>query len=459
MVILSAPPPCSLFTSGAAAAAGAARASSPACSSWRAASIFSVKVSSSVEFCPSAKSVRGMAEIFGGDKTKGSATAAAEALAASGSSSSCSVSELSLSLNFVDFRTEEDLLSGIRKAAESGRLPLNVTQGMEELYQNYRNAVYQSGDPKAREIVLSNMALAFDRIFMDVKDPFEFSSYHKAIREPFDYYMFGQNYIRPLIDFRNSYVGNISLFNEIGDKLLQGDNIVLMSNHQTEADPAVIALLLESTNPNLAENMIYVAGDRVITDPLCKPFSMGRNLLCVYSKKHMNDDPELVEMKRRANTKSLKEMALLLRGGSTIIWIAPSGGRDRPDPVSGEWYPAPFDVSSVDNMRRLVEHAGIPGHIYPLAILCHDIMPPPPKVEKEIGEKRMISFHGVGLSVAPEIGFHAASLEDPEKTKTAYTQALYDSVNEQYNVLKSAIHGKQGLNASTPTVSLSQPWQ
>lgn len=94
---------------------------------------------------------------------------------------------------------------------------------------------------------------------------------------------------------------------------MQGDNIVLISNHQTEADPAVIALLLESTNPTIAENMvncfaylsiysilahcncikiriqnswhdqipiivlqIYVAGDRVVTDPLCKPFSMGR---------------------------------------------------------------------------------------------------------------------------------------------------------------------------------------
>lgn len=42
-------------------------------------------------------------------------------------------------------------------------------------------------------------------------------------------------------------------------------------------------------------------------------FQLVRNLLCVYSKKHMNDDPELVDMKKRANTKSLKEMALLLR--------------------------------------------------------------------------------------------------------------------------------------------------
>ncbi|KAL5537552.1 hypothetical protein UlMin_044231, partial [Ulmus minor] len=161
----------------------------------------------------------------------------------------------------------------------------------------------------------------------------------------------------------------------------------------------------------------YVAGDRVLTDPLCKPFSMGRNLICVYSKKHMNDVPELAEMKRKANTRSLKEMALLLRGGSQIIWIAPSGGRDRPDPVTGEWYPAPFDASSVDNMRRLVEHSGTPGHIYPLALLCHNIMPPPPQVEKEIGEKRVISFHGVGVSAASEVSFSdiAASYETPDK--------------------------------------------
>ncbi|GAY32924.1 hypothetical protein CUMW_283950 [Citrus unshiu] len=119
----------------------------------------------------------------------------------------------------------------------------------------------------------------------------------------------------------------------------------------------------------------------------------------------MLDVPELIEMKRKSNTRSLKEMALLLRGGSQIIWIAPSGGRDRPDPVTGEWYPAPFDTSSIDNMRRLAEHSGIPGHIYPLALLCHDIMPPPPQVEREVGEKRVISFHGAGLSVAPEISF------------------------------------------------------
>lgn len=365
------------------------------------------------------------------------------------------------SRTFLDVRSEQELLAGIRKEAEAGRLPSNVALGMEELYENYRNAVSQSGDPQADEIILSNMSVAFDRMFLDVEDPFVFSPHHKAMREPFDYYMFGQNYIRPLVDFRNSYVGNISLFYEMEEKLQQGHNIVLISNHQTEADPAVIALLLEKTNPRIAENVTYIAGDRVVTDPLCKPFSMGRNLLCVYSKKHMNDDPELAEMKRRANTRSLKEMALLLRAGSQIIWIAPSGGRDRPDPSTGEWFPAPFDASAVDNMRRLAEHSGVPGHIYPLALLCHDIMPPPAQVAKEIGERRVVSYHGTGLSVGPEVNYHeiASASENPEEAKVAYTQALYNSVVEQYNVLNSAIHGQQGFGASTSSVPLSQPWK
>jgi len=37
---------------------------------------------------------------------------------------------------------------------------------------------------------------------------------------------------------------------------LQGHNVVLMSNHQTEADPAIIALLLEKSNPWISENIV-----------------------------------------------------------------------------------------------------------------------------------------------------------------------------------------------------------
>ncbi|KOM45511.1 hypothetical protein LR48_Vigan06g081700 [Vigna angularis] len=347
------------------------------------------------------------------------------------------------SRTFLNARSEQDVFAGIKKEVEAGSLPANVAEGMQEVYNNYKNAVIQSGDPKANEIVLSNMIALLDRVFLDVTDPFVFQPHHKAKREPFDYYVFGQNYIRPLVDFKNSYVGNMPLFIEMEEKLKQGHNIILMSNHQTEADPAVIALLLEARLPYIAENLTYVAGDRVITDPLSKPFSIGRNLICVYSKKHMLDDPALVEMKRTANIRALKEMAMLLRNGSQIVWIAPSGGRDRPEAQTREWVPAPFDISSVDNMRRLVEHSGPPGHVYPLAILCHDIMPPPLKVEKEIGEKRIISFHGAGISVAPAISFSqaTATCENPEKA--SYPPDLWNScvpmysgdVQDTYNII------------------------
>jgi len=45
------------------------------------------------------------------------------------------------------------------------------------------------------------------------------------------------------------------------------------------------------------------------------------------------------------------------------------------------------------------------------------------------------------------------------QAKETYSKALYNSVTNQYDVLESAIHGEKGLEASTPSVSLSQPWK
>lgn len=45
-------------------------------------------------------------------------------------------------------------------------------------------------------------ALFVIEVTVILQDRFLFSPYHEAIREPFDYYMFAQEYIRPLIDFR-----------------------------------------------------------------------------------------------------------------------------------------------------------------------------------------------------------------------------------------------------------------
>jgi hypothetical protein len=53
-----------------------------------------------------------------------------------------------------------------------------------------------------------------------------------------------------------SYLGNLHTFDKIEEQVKAGNNVVLLSNHQTEADPAVMALLLEHSHPFLAENMV-----------------------------------------------------------------------------------------------------------------------------------------------------------------------------------------------------------
>ena len=43
----------------------------------------------------------------------------------------------------------------------------------------------------------------------------------------------------------NSRLFDVQHFKDIEKKLSEGKNIVLLSNHQTEADPQVISILLE----------------------------------------------------------------------------------------------------------------------------------------------------------------------------------------------------------------------
>lgn len=87
------------------------------------------------------------------------------------------------------------------------------------------------------------------------------------------------------------------------------------------------ALLLEKTHPQLATDVIYVAGDRVVTDPLCKPFSMGRNLFCVHSKKRMDDQPELKAEKQRTNRRTVVEMGKALREVRVLLASADISSR------------------------------------------------------------------------------------------------------------------------------------
>jgi glycerol-3-phosphate O-acyltransferase len=295
---------------------------------------------------------------------------------------------------------------------------------------------------------------------MQVSQPYIFPSHHRRILQPYNYYNFGQRYIRGLVDFEKSLVGHIGTMKQIASQLAAGDNVILLANHQTEADPAVFALLLEAELPSVATDVIYVAGDRVVTDPLCAPFSMGRNLFCVHSKKHLDDVPELKAEKMATNRRTLKAMQTALAEGGKLLWIAPSGGRDRSrHPTSDITLPDKFDASAVELMRALSSKAAPPAHLYPFAMYSYQIMPPPQTVSKSIGEERRVFHAAVGVSVCPEL--HVDSLlagipaNDKEKRQSALADAAWKGVFDEYQSLVDAIDG----GADNCGEGYSQPWK
>ncbi len=67
---------------------------------------------------------------------------------------------------------------------------------------------------------------------------------------------------------------------EILEASKRGENVVILSNHQTEVDPQVISILLEKEGLNeLSEKIIFIAGHKVTNDPVAIPFSMVNLLL------------------------------------------------------------------------------------------------------------------------------------------------------------------------------------
>lgn len=306
---------------------------------------------------------------------------------------------------------------------------------IKEFYCSYIDAVKKGDDDPFKTHINEQM---FERLIAlvgeQIQHPYVFEIFHSRIRAPFDYYQFGLDLISPLIDFKHSKLLGINQINQIQQQLENNENVILMANHQTEPDPQIISLLLEKTHPKLAEEMIFVAGHRVISDPLAVPLSMGCNLLCIYSKKHMSSSPEEKEKKLSHNQRTIKKMGELLNQGGCCIYVAPSGGRDRLDP-SGKPAPAPFDSQSIELFLLLAKKAPVLTHFYPLALKTYDLMPPPRSIEKDLGEKRTVNYTPVYLSFGKELnmGSFPGSEGLDKKTKSLNrSEWIWQQVLEQY---------------------------
>jgi glycerol-3-phosphate O-acyltransferase len=339
------------------------------------------------------------------------------------------IKKLNVRKSFMSFSTK------VEHFTKTGKLPPKLSQILVKFHISYSLAVKQNGHDIAEYDPLLLQFL--DLVVSLLAHPFRFEPYHEGLRSPIDYYQLGLDMLRPLVIFESSKVFGLEHVAQLSDRLSKGDNVILFANHQTEPDPQAISLLLENTFPKLAEEMIFVAGQRVISDPLAIPLSMGRNLLCIFSKKYIETPPEQKEEKRVHNQKTMKKMGQLLSEGGKCIYVAPSGGRDRPCP-DGKLNVARFDPQSIEMFWLMAQQVEHPTHFYPLALATYNLLPPPNSVEKELGERRHTQCTPIHIGFGKEIdmiNYPGSEIKDKRQKRKIRSDYIWELVKNEYKLL------------------------
>lgn len=267
---------------------------------------------------------------------------------------------------------------------------------------------------------------------------YKFGLAHDAIREPFDYYAWGCDFFRPAMNMKQSVFMGEENLKKAFEQLEAGENVVFLANHQSEADPQVVSVAFEEMGfGELGANLRYIAGHKVTTDALAIPFSMGRNLLCIHSKKHINTDPETKSEKSKQNIMTMSAMLDKLKSGGAALWVAPSGGRDRRDVETKEVPLAKFDQKTVDMFRLMGSKSKVATHFYPMAMVSYDLCPPPDTIEAGVGEQRNVRYVPIGVSVGKEVENIGG-----KESRHLFTEHSMEAVEEDYEVLLKAIEEK-----------------
>lgn len=329
--------------------------------------------------------------------------------------------------------SKSDFFSSLAFYEKEGRISPNVARGIEGFYTSYLGTVApireELGDLEAFFVGF------LERVVEQEEHPYEFEHYHTKLRgPPYDYHKFSMDFVRPLVDKQKSSLAGTEHLEGILQHLDEGHNVVFLANHQTEADPMAISVLLEEKFPRLAREMIFVAGERVVTDPLAVPFSLGCNLLCIYSKRYIDQPPELQHEKQLHNKKTMRVMSSLLTEGGKCIYVAPSGGRDRKS-ASGEIEIAPFDPKSIEMFYFMAKRSKTPTFFYPMALNTYELLPPPETVQIELGEQRAAKRVGIHLSIGAPIDmdhFPGSDHADKEYRRKSRSEYIWDLVKNDY---------------------------
>jgi glycerol-3-phosphate O-acyltransferase len=319
----------------------------------------------------------------------------------------------------------------LESTLQANLLPEKYFQVILDFYECYKKA---EKNATKRELIFQTF---LKLIIKQIKDPYQFQHYHEKIREPFDYYQFSIDFAKPLLEKEKSNVFGIDQLKKISCQIEQNNNVILFANHQTEIDPQLIILLLKDRFPAIAEKLIFVAGDRVVTDPLAVPFSMGCNLLCIYSKRYIETPIELKEKKQLHNHKTMYKMADLLKSGGKIIYVAPSGGRDRKD-KNNNLDVALFDPQSIEMFYLIAKKAKTKTSFFPLSLFTYDILPPPKSIQVALGEKRVAKKSAAQLFFGEEIAMgkdEFSKIKDKCERRKKRAEYIWNLVQINYQKL------------------------
>jgi glycerol-3-phosphate O-acyltransferase len=276
-----------------------------------------------------------------------------------------------------------------------------------------------------------------------LKEKFEFGVVHEAFRgdpeeedgNTIDFYKFGNDFFAPVVDAKNSVVLGQEALDKAMEQLANGENVVFFANHQSEADPQVMSILLDKAgHGEKAAELVYVAGHKVTTDTLAIPFSMGRNLICIHSKKHINADPDTKSIKSRQNISAMSGMLKKLKKGGACIWVAPSGGRDRRDVETGKVPIASFDQKTIDMFRLMGNKSKVPTHYYPISMVSYDLCPPPDSIEAGTGEQRNVRFNPCAIKINDEL-----VNEGGVETRHLFTEQAFAGAEKGYEECLKAL--------------------
>lgn len=313
----------------------------------------------------------------------------------------------------------------LKRITTAGSLSTESEEQFTYFFDSYQKTLADAGKVFTQDLeaLFMEQLRAFEYLHLH---PFVFEPIHQSVRSPIDFYNLTIELMRPLVDRERSTVGSDEALRSISAAIARKENVILMATHQTETDPQLLSLLLEKEYPELAQEMIFVAGERVVKDPLAVPGSMGRNLICIYSKRHIGQDQHY---KREHNTAVMLKIVELLKTGGKCIYVALSGGRDRPN-SKGDYEVAPLDPKSMQMFHLLAKRSNTQVHFHPLTLKTYAIFPPPKEVKKTLGEQRDTGYAPIHAYFGNSLDLEA--LGEDWESRSLYVHKL---LSESYKAL------------------------